>query len=109
MSASISTSSASPLLPSSLRQAEDLAPSWRAGLRPPPNMTVVDWAEQNRKLSKESSNGGRFIVARVEVARGPMLWATEPGVKVITLQACTQLLKTTFLENVAGYYMHLDP
>ncbi|MCK1402034.1 phage terminase large subunit family protein [Bradyrhizobium sp. 4] len=109
MSASISTSSASPLLPSSLRQAEDLATSWRAGLRPPPNMTVVDWAEQNRKLSKESSNGGRFIVARVEVARGPMLWATEPGVKVITLQACTQLLKTTFLENVAGYYMHLDP
>lgn len=36
-----------------------------------------------------------------------MLWATEPGVKVITLQACTQLLKTTFLDNVAGYYMHL--
>lgn len=97
------------LLPSSLRQAEDLRASWRAGLKPPPNMTVVEWAEAHRKLSKESSNGGRFIVARVEVARGPMLWATEPGVKIITLQACTQLLKTTFLENVAGYFMHLDP
>jgi hypothetical protein len=37
----------------------------------------VEWAEANRKLFKESSNGGQFIVARVEVARGPMLWATE--------------------------------
>lgn len=72
-------------------------------------MTVVDWAEKYRRLSKESSNGGKFIVSRVEVARGPMLWATEPGVQVITLMACTQLLKTTFLENVAGRFMHLDP
>lgn len=72
-------------------------------------MTVVDWAEANRKLSKESSNGGRFIVSRVEVSRGPMLWATEPGVQTITLQACTQLLKTTFIENIAGYFIHLDP
>lgn len=72
-------------------------------------MTVVDWAEAHRVLSKESSNGGRFIISRVEVARGPMLWVTEPGVQTITLQACTQLLKTTFMENVAGYFIHLDP
>lgn len=70
---------------------------------------MVDWAERFRKLSKESSNGGRFLVSRVEVARGPMLAVTEPGVKVITLEACTQLLKTTFIENVLGYFIHLDP
>ncbi|MBO1020844.1 hypothetical protein IPV08_12775 [Methylobacterium sp. SD274] len=52
---------------------------------------MVEWAEEFRKLSKESSNGGKFITSRVEVARGPMLSATEPGVSKITLMACTQL------------------
>lgn len=38
-----------------------------------------------------------------------MLAVTEPGVQTITLMACTQLLKTTFVENVAGYFIHCDP
>lgn len=78
-------------------------------MTPPPNLNVVDWAENFRKLSKESSNGGKFITAKVEVARGPMLWATEPGVSKITLMACTQLLKTTVIENILGRFIHLDP
>ena len=72
-------------------------------------MPVPEWAEEHRVRSKESSNGGRYIVSRVEVSRGPMLAVTEPGVQTIPLQACTQLLKTTFMENVAGYFIHLDP
>lgn len=70
---------------------------------------MVQWAEKFRKLSKESSNGGRFITSRVEVARGPMLWATEPGVSKISLMACTQLLKTTCIENIIGRFVHVDP
>ncbi|CAO4186218.1 hypothetical protein CLBKND_04918 [Methylorubrum aminovorans] len=70
---------------------------------------MVQWAERYRRLSKESSNGGRFIASRVEVARGPMLWATEPGVSKITLMACTQLLKTTCIENIAGRFIHVEP
>ncbi len=38
-----------------------------------------------------------------------MMAVTEPGVHVITLQCCTQLMKTAFLENVFGYFAHLDP
>jgi len=107
---SISTSTNSEVSQTSpLSQTDDLDASWAAGLRPPPRMSVVEWAEKHRKLSKESSNGGRFLVSRVEVSRGPMLAVTEPGVQTITLQACTQLLKTTFIENVAGYFIHLDP
>ncbi|MHC2090033.1 phage terminase large subunit family protein [Methylobacterium sp. CM6244] len=83
--------------------------SWRAGTRPAPQLDVVQWAERYRKLSKESSNGGRFITSRVEVARGPMLSATEPGVSKITLMACTQLLKTTVIENILGRFIHVDP
>ena len=66
-------------------------------MTPPPNLNVVEWAEKFRRLSRESSNGGKFVVSRVEVARGPMLWATEPGVRTISLMACTQLLKTTVI------------
>ena len=90
-------------------EAGDLSLAWRRGLTPPPRLNVVEWAEKYRRLSKESSNGGRFITSRVEVARGPMLAATEPGVQTITLLACTQLLKTTVIENVIGRFAHLDP
>lgn len=38
-----------------------------------------------------------------------MLAVTEPGVEIITAMVCTQLLKTTLLENVFGYFAHLDP
>ncbi len=38
-----------------------------------------------------------------------MMAVTEPGVQHITLEACTQLLKTTFVENVLAYFIHLDP
>lgn len=34
---------------------------------------------------------------------------TEPGVHTITCMVATQLLKTAFLENVFGYFAHLDP
>jgi phage terminase large subunit GpA-like protein len=90
-------------------QTDDLQAAWRRGLCPPPRLTLVEWADKYRYLSKESSGGGKFHTSRVEVARGPMLAVTEPGVQTITLKACTQLLKTTFMENVAGFFIHSDP
>lgn len=38
-----------------------------------------------------------------------MMAVTEPGVHVITLMVCTQLMKTAFLENIVGFHAHLDP
>jgi len=38
-----------------------------------------------------------------------MLAVTEPGVHVITVMCSTQLMKTALLENVFGYFAHLDP
>ena len=81
---------------STSEKVEALRRSWRLGLTPPPRLTLVEWAERYRRLSKESSNGGKFLASRVEVARGPMLAVTELGVRNIVLMACTQLLKTTF-------------
>jgi len=38
-----------------------------------------------------------------------MLAVTEPGVHIITAMVSTQLLKTALLENVFGFFAHLDP
>ena len=38
-----------------------------------------------------------------------MLAATDPLVHTVTVLACTQLLKTELVNNIAGYYIDLDP
>jgi len=38
-----------------------------------------------------------------------MMAVTEPGVQTVTIMSCTQLMKTTALENILGYFAHLDP
>jgi len=53
--------------------------------------------------------GGRWRTATAEIARGPMLAVTEPGVRVITAMACTQILKSSLLLSTAGYFAHIDP
>lgn len=89
---------------------ERLTTACRRGLAPPPWISVPDWADRYRRLAKEAgSNSGKWRTSTVEVARGPMLAATEPGVHVITAMVCTQLLKTSLIENVFGYHAHLDP
>lgn len=81
-----------------------------AVLRPPPRLTLPEWADKYRHLSTSSGAvGGPWQTSRVEVARGPMMAVTEPGVRRITAMTSTQTLKTSFLENVIGYFAHLDP
>lgn len=92
------------------RRIETLAKSWRNGLAPPPRITVPDWADRYRRLAGESgSTQGRWHTSTVEVSRGPMLAVTEPGVHVITVMCATQLMKTALIENVFGFFAHLDP
>ncbi len=82
----------------------------RAIMRPPPRMNVPDWADKYRYLSASvGAVGGRWQTHRVEVARAPMMAVTEPGVGTISVQSCTQLLKTELLTNTFGYFAHLDP
>jgi phage terminase large subunit GpA-like protein len=87
-----------------------LLDSGRAIYRPPPRMTVPDWADTYRHLSMSAGAvGGPWQTYRVEVARGPMMAVTEPGVDTITIMCCTQTMKTSVLENTIGYFAHLDP
>jgi phage terminase large subunit GpA-like protein len=86
---------------------------WRAirqGWTPPPRISLPAWADHYRRLAKEAgSTSGNWSTDTVEIARGPMLSVTEPGVHVVTAMVCTQLLKTALLENIFGFFAHLDP
>ncbi|HEX7853831.1 MAG TPA: phage terminase large subunit family protein [Sphingobium sp.] len=77
----------------------------RRGWTPPPRISVPAWADEFRY----HKDGTRWRTAEVEIARGPMLSVTEPGVHIITTMVATQLLKTSLLENVMGRQAHLDP
>lgn len=79
-------------------------------LRPPPRMSIPDWADTYRHLSSSvGAVGGRWQTHRVEVARGPMMAVTEPGVEIVSVMSCTQIMKTEVLLNTIGYIAHLDP
>jgi phage terminase large subunit GpA-like protein len=70
-------------------------------LKPQPKLSLVEWADEYRYLSPESSSiSGKWRTDVVEVARGPMMAITEPGIKKITLMAPTQLMKALDLEEV---------
>lgn len=91
-------------------KADRLRLSARRGWTPPPRISVPEWADRYRRLAKEAgSTSGSWKTATVEIARGPMLAATEPGVRIVTAMCCTQLMKTALIENVFGYHAHLDP
>lgn len=82
----------------------------RSILRPPPRMNLPDWADTYRHLSSAAGAvGGKWQTNRVEIARGPMMSMTEPGVSTISIMCSTQTMKTSLLENVIGYFVHLDP
>jgi phage terminase large subunit GpA-like protein len=82
----------------------------KQALKPPPNLTIPQWADKYRRLSTSSGAiGGPWRTSRVEIARDPMMAVKERGVKTITVMCCTQLMKTSLLENVIGYHTHLDP
>lgn len=73
-------------------------------------MNLVEWADSYRVLSRESSSEpGPWRTDRVEVARGPMLAVTDPKVHTVTVMCATQLMKTELINNIVGYFIHLDP
>ena len=81
-----------------------------AVLKPPPDMTVSEWADEYRYLSAESSaSPGRWRTSTVEYLREPMDMVGDPAVRRITLMTSAQVGKSSFIENVIGFFMGHDP
>lgn len=88
----------------------DLLIKAMAAIKPPPKMTVSEWAEEFRRLSPESSaSPGKLDLSVTPYFREPMDMVGKPGVKSIALMTCAQVGKSTFIENIIGYFTHLDP
>lgn len=78
--------------------------------QPPVIIDVDKWAEANRILTTEESPlPGRYRVSAVEIARGPLLAATEPGVEQIVIKSAAQLMKTSTAQNILGWIIATRP
>lgn len=85
-----------------------LRKAYRAGYTPPPDLTVSEWAEENRMLSPEASAApGRWYT--VGYQGGIMDALNEPSVETIVVMSSAQIGKTEIELNIAGYYIDQDP
>lgn len=77
---------------------------------PPPELTVSEWADAERKLSPESSaEPGQYFTSRAEFQRGIQNAFAEIGVRRVVAMTSSQVGKTTVLENVIAYHMRHKP
>jgi phage terminase large subunit GpA-like protein len=77
---------------------------------PPPQLTVSQWADQNRKLSAESSaEPGQWRTKRAEYQRGMMDAVNNPEVDTVVFMTSSQIGKTEVINNICGYFIELDP
>jgi phage terminase large subunit GpA-like protein len=79
-------------------------------LRPPPDLTVSAWADQERRLSAEASlEAGRWLTSRAEYQRGIMDAVSDPSVRQVVAMTSAQVGKSEILLNVVGYFVDQDP
>ena len=81
-----------------------------AGMKPPDDLTVTQWAEKKRRLSTESSaEPGPWKTRRTPYLREVMDSFTDPRIRRIVMVAASQVGKSEFEMNVIGYIMDEDP
>lgn len=87
-----------------------LQQAMRRALKPPPKLTVSEWADQYRQLSSESSaEAGRWSTKRAEYQRGMMDAISDPKIETVVLMTAAQIGKTELINNVVGFHIHQDP
>ncbi len=78
--------------------------------KPPPRLTVSEWAEQFRFLSKEyNAKGGKYRLSVAPYQQEPMEAINDDTVNSVTLMWGSQLGKTELLMNVVGYFVDCEP
>ena len=81
-----------------------------AGMKPPEDLTVTQWAEENRWLSSEcSSEPGLWRTSRTPYLQGPMDAFTDPKTRRISMAAASQVGKSELEMNIIGYIIDQDP
>ena len=89
---------------------QDIARYWFDIFRPPPRMTVSEWANERRFLSAESSsNPGKYSSDMTPYAVAWMDSVNDSTASGTILMVASQLGKTEVLNNVVGYFMDIEP
>ena len=79
-------------------------------IKPPPKLTVSEWADEYRYLSAESSAApGRWKTSQAPYQKGMMDVLNDPRVKFAVLMCSAQIGKTEIINNTVGYFMDQDP
>ena len=79
-------------------------------LKPPPKLTVSQWADAERRLSPESSaEVGKWHTDRAEYLRGIMDALNDPSIRQVVVMSSSQVGKTEFILNAIGYFVDQDP
>jgi len=79
-------------------------------MRPPPKLTISEWADRFRKLSSEdSAEPGQWRTDRVPWQREIMDAISDPTVREVWFMKSAQVGATQILGNVIGFYVHQDP
>lgn len=79
-------------------------------LAPPPVLTVSEWADRFRRLSREASaEPGQWRTDRAPYQREIMDAFSEALVERVVVMSSAQVGKSEILLNVAGYFIHQDP
>lgn len=81
-----------------------------AVLKPPPQLTLSQWADTYRMLSAENSaTPGRWHTDNAPYQREIMDAIGDPHVRKVVVKSAAQIGKTAMLMNMLGYYMHYHP
>lgn len=82
----------------------------RQVLRPPPKLSVHQWADERLALSPEdSAEPGRYRSDRAPYQRGIMDAFSDPKVETVVVMSSAQIGKTLILKAILGYHVDQDP
>lgn len=77
---------------------------------PPPKLTVSEWADRYRKLSREtSSEPGQWRTERAPYQKEIMDSLNDPKVEKTVVMSSSQVGKSEIINNAIGYFIDVDP
>jgi phage terminase large subunit GpA-like protein len=87
---------------------DELIEAFLDALRPPPKLSLSEWADEFGVLSAESSaEAGRWHT--IPYQRGMMDAVTDPTIEQVTVLKSARVGYTKILNHVIGYHIHQDP
>jgi phage terminase large subunit GpA-like protein len=97
--------------PEGLQQLREIGrQTVRAYASPPPRLTVSEWADTKRMLSREyAAEPGQWRTSRAPYQRGIMDAFSDFAIEKVVVMSSAQVGKSEILFNVIGYFVDEDP